>query len=129
MRRPLRTPAFSRGDIANLHLSCCQPQRDCLGFSPHPTLLGLDCLSAANGILADSQQLAAQAFGADRSWFLVNGCTAGIQAAIMACAGPGDTLLVARNCHLSVVSGMVLSGEPRRIRAKQLQLQLQVQQR
>lgn len=47
----------------------------------------------------------------------------------MACAGPGDTLLVARNCHLSVVSGMVLSGEPSRIRAKQLQLQLQVQQR
>ena len=75
----------------------------------------MDCLSSPSGVLAEAQRLAAEAFGAERSWFLVNGCTAGIHAAVLAVAGPADTLLAARNCHLSVVSAMVLSGaRPRR---------------
>lgn len=57
--------------------------------------------------------LAAEAFGADRTWFVVNGCSSAIHAAVMSCAGPGDTLLVARNCHLSVFSAMVMSGGDR----------------
>ncbi|GAX84294.1 hypothetical protein CEUSTIGMA_g11716.t1 [Chlamydomonas eustigma] len=71
---------------------------------------GLDNLSSPSGAIAEAQQLAAAAFGADRTWFLVNGCSSGIHAAIMACTGPGDTMIVSRNCHLSVFSGMVLSG-------------------
>jgi arginine decarboxylase len=62
-------------------------------------------------VIADAQTLAATAFGAEQTWFLVNGCTVGIQAAVMSCAGPGETLLVARNNHLSVVSAMVLAGK------------------
>jgi hypothetical protein len=33
-----------------------------------------------------------------------------VQAAVVAMAGPGDTLVVARNCHLSAFSGMVVAG-------------------
>ena len=40
----------------------------------------------------------------------VNGCSVGIHAAVMAVAGPGDTLLVARNCHQSAFAAMTLAG-------------------
>jgi len=75
-----------------------------------PRAAGLDNLGAPSGVIAEAQALAAQAFGADHTWFVVNGCSSAIHAAVMACAGPGDTLLVARNCHLSVFSAMVMSG-------------------
>ncbi|EFJ51454.1 hypothetical protein VOLCADRAFT_87775 [Volvox carteri f. nagariensis] len=35
---------------------------------------GLDYLSSPSGVIMEAQQLAAEAFGADRTWFLVNGC-------------------------------------------------------
>ncbi len=72
---------------------------------------GLDYLSSPSGAIAEAQQLAARLFGCDATWFLVNGCSVAIHAAVLAVAGPGDTLLVARNCHLSAFSAMVLAGE------------------
>lgn len=71
---------------------------------------GLDYLSSPTGAIEEAQRLAAEAFGAHCTWFLVNGTTTGIHAAVMATCGPGDTLIGARNCHLSAVSAMVLSG-------------------
>lgn len=71
---------------------------------------GLDYLSAPTGPIKEAQELAARAFGADTTWFLVNGTTVGIQAAVMATCSPGDTLILARNCHLAAFSGMVLTG-------------------
>lgn len=73
---------------------------------------GLDYLSSPTGAIAEAQRLAADAFGADRTWFVVNGTTAGIQAAVLSTCGPGDTLIAARNCHLSAVSAMALAGAP-----------------
>ena len=71
---------------------------------------GLDYLSSPTGPIKEAQALAARAFGADRTWFLVNGTTVGIQAAIMATCGPADTLILARNCHMAAFSGMVMAG-------------------
>jgi hypothetical protein len=71
---------------------------------------GLDYLSSPTGPIKEAQALAARAFGADRTWFLVNGTTVGIQAAIMATCGPADTLVLARNCHMAAFSGMVMAG-------------------
>lgn len=71
---------------------------------------GLDYLSSPTGAIKEAQELAAAAFGADETWFLVNGTTVGIQAAIMATCGPEDALIVARNCHLAAFSAMALSG-------------------
>jgi hypothetical protein len=76
-------------------------------------IAGLDYLSSPTGVIDQAQRLAAELFGADHTWFLVNGCSGGIHAAVMATCGPGQTLLVARNCHLSVFSAMVLAGEIR----------------
>jgi arginine/lysine/ornithine decarboxylase len=61
-------------------------------------------------VIAAAQQAAAAAFGSDHTWLLVNGCSAGIHAAVMATAKPGEALLLARNCHLSAFAACVLAG-------------------
>ncbi len=57
-----------------------------------------------------AEELAAQAFDARRSYFLVNGASSGILAALLSVGRPGAKILIARNCHLSVINGLVLSG-------------------
>jgi arginine decarboxylase len=57
-----------------------------------------------------AQQLAAEAWGAARSWFLTNGASQGNHAACMALAHLGSQVVVQRNVHSSVVDGLVLSG-------------------
>jgi arginine decarboxylase len=57
-----------------------------------------------------SQILAAEAWGASRTWFLVNGASQGNHAACLALAHIGDRVVVQRNVHSSVIDGMVMSG-------------------
>ncbi|MGD1907748.1 MAG: aminotransferase class I/II-fold pyridoxal phosphate-dependent enzyme [Leptolyngbyaceae cyanobacterium] len=75
-----------------------------------PEIPGLDNLFAPEGPIRTAQALAADAFGAEKTWFLANGSTSGIEAAILATCGPGDRVLIPRNVHQSVLSGLVLSG-------------------
>jgi len=75
-----------------------------------PELPELDNLFAPEGVILQAQQLAADAFGADRTWFLANGSTSGVVAAILATCGPGDKIVLPRNVHQSAVSGLILSG-------------------
>ncbi|MGB8698029.1 MAG: aminotransferase class I/II-fold pyridoxal phosphate-dependent enzyme [Thermosynechococcaceae cyanobacterium] len=74
-----------------------------------PDLPGFN-LFEPDGFVATAQALAAETFGADRTWFLVNGSTVGIAAAILATCGPGDKLILPRNTHQSAISGLILSG-------------------
>jgi len=73
-------------------------------------LTDLDNLFTPNGVIQQAQQLAAQAFGASQTWFLVNGSTCGIEAAILATCNDGDKIILPRNVHLSAISGLILSG-------------------
>ncbi|HEY2716502.1 MAG TPA: aminotransferase class V-fold PLP-dependent enzyme [Solirubrobacterales bacterium] len=57
-----------------------------------------------------AQLLAAEAWGARRSWFLINGASQGNHATLMALAHMGRELVVQRNVHSSVIDGLVLSG-------------------
>lgn len=75
-----------------------------------PELPELDNLHAAEGVIHEAQSKAARLFGAEQTWFLVNGSTCGIQAAVMAACAPGEYLILPRNVHMSAVSAMVLSG-------------------
>ncbi len=75
-----------------------------------PELPELDNLFAPEGPIAQAQDLAAAAWNADRTYFLTNGSTAGILAAILTVCNPGDQILIPRNVHRSVISGMILSG-------------------
>ena len=69
---------------------------------------GYDNLYEADGILADAMKRAAKVAGAEETFFLVNGSTAGLLAAITGVANPGDRILVARNCHKAVFHAMEL---------------------
>lgn len=71
---------------------------------------GMDNLYHAEGIIKNSQEAAAELYGAKRSFFLTGGSTAGVLAAILSCVSDGDKILAARNCHKSVISGIMLSG-------------------
>lgn len=57
-----------------------------------------------------AEQLAAEAHGAQRTWFLTNGATQGNHALCLALAPLGAPVVVQRNSHASVVDGLVLSG-------------------
>ncbi|KAL2641942.1 hypothetical protein R1flu_009529 [Riccia fluitans] len=75
-----------------------------------PELPELDNLFSAEGVIDEAQRKASTLFGADATFFLINGSTCGIQASVMATCRPGDYLILPRNCHLSATSAMVLSG-------------------
>mgnify|MGYP000864390830 CR=1 FL=1 len=76
-----------------------------------PTELpGLDNLHSSRDVLRRAQNRVADIYGTAKTYFLVNGSSVGIMAAITTLARPGDCVLVQRNCHKSVLSGLVHSG-------------------
>ena len=102
------TPGHKRGQgISSLHQKLFGAR---VFRTDLPELPELDNLFAPEGVILQAQALAAEAFGADRTWFLANGSTCGIEAAILATCGPGDRLILPRNAHLSAISGLILSG-------------------
>ena len=70
----------------------------------------VDSLQKPRGVIKESQELAAEIYGADRSYFLVNGTSGGNQAMVIASLNPGEPVLVTRNVHKSVISGMIMTG-------------------
>ncbi len=74
------------------------------------TLDEVDCLQKPVGVIKEAQELAAEAHGADHSFFLVNGTTVGNHAMVLATVRPGDEVLIARNAHKSILAGIILSG-------------------
>ncbi|HLG22445.1 MAG TPA: aminotransferase class I/II-fold pyridoxal phosphate-dependent enzyme, partial [Candidatus Manganitrophaceae bacterium] len=74
------------------------------------TLDEVDSLQKPKGVIKEAQELAAKAYGADRSFFLLNGTTGGNHAMILATCSPQDKVLVARNAHKSVLAGLIFSG-------------------
>jgi lysine decarboxylase len=57
-----------------------------------------------------AEQLAAEAYGAARTWFLTNGATQGNHALCLALASPGTRVVLQRNSHASMIDGLILSG-------------------
>lgn len=107
-RIPFHTPGHKQGR------GLWGPWRDLLRTSVAELdlteLPGLDDLHQPEGAIKTAQELAAACFGAEATYFLVNGATAGVQAMLLAANQPGDAVLVPRNCHQSVYAGLVLSG-------------------
>ncbi|MBW4423543.1 MAG: aminotransferase class I/II-fold pyridoxal phosphate-dependent enzyme [Nostoc desertorum CM1-VF14] len=105
---PFYTPGHKQGE------GIYQPLADLFGkavFRVDLTeLADLDNLFAPQGVIQEAQQLAAAAFGASQTWFLVNGSTCGIEAAILATCGTGDKIILPRNVHSSAIAGLILSG-------------------
>lgn len=71
---------------------------------------GFDNLHHAEDILRDAMDDAARIYGSDHTYYMVNGSSGGILAAISAGVSRGGEMLVARNCHKSVYHAMLLRG-------------------
>ena len=63
---------------------------------------GLDEMHCPTSIIKQALDRATQIYGSTRSYYLVNGSTCGVLAAISSVCHPGDSIIVARNCHKSV---------------------------
>jgi lysine decarboxylase len=70
----------------------------------------LDDLHNPHGMIREAQAIAAEAFGADYTYFSVQGTSGAITTMVMSVCGPGDKILVPRNVHKSVLTGIILSG-------------------
>ena len=70
----------------------------------------LDDLHSPKGVIAQAQKLAAEAFGADHTFFSVQGTSGAIMTMILTVVGPGDKIIVPRNVHKSIMSAIVFAG-------------------
>lgn len=106
--RPYHTPGHKQGKGMHPVL------RDVLGEKALAFDLSLmselDDLNEPHTCIKEAQDLAAKLYGADHSFFMLNGTTGGIYAMILAIAGPGDKVIVPRNAHRSIIGGIILSG-------------------
>jgi arginine decarboxylase len=59
---------------------------------------------------SDALRLAAEAWGARRTWWLVNGASQGNHAALLALAHSGTEIVTQRNAHSSTIDALVVSG-------------------
>ncbi|MGH3099655.1 MAG: aminotransferase class I/II-fold pyridoxal phosphate-dependent enzyme, partial [Thermoleophilia bacterium] len=83
-----------------------------------PQALALDIPALTWGIdvgeeptpFTDAQRLAAEAWGARRTWWLVNGASQGNHAALLALAHRGTEVVTQRNAHSSTIDALVMSG-------------------
>ncbi len=69
----------------------------------------LDDIHCPSGCLQQAQAAAAKLYGADASFFAVNGTTGAIHAMVMGALKPGDKILVPRNAHASVMGALILA--------------------
>lgn len=70
----------------------------------------LGTLTPATGPIKEAQELAAKAFGAKKTFFLLNGSTIGNLAIAMGLTKSGQKVIVNRNCHRSILTGLIISG-------------------
>ncbi|MBE5962955.1 MAG: aminotransferase class I/II-fold pyridoxal phosphate-dependent enzyme [Lachnospiraceae bacterium] len=70
----------------------------------------LDNLCHPVSVIKEAQELAAEAFGADDAFFIVNGTTAAVQAMIMSVCKAGDKVIMPRNVHRSAINALVVCG-------------------
>jgi lysine decarboxylase len=71
---------------------------------------GLDDLLQPTEAIDEAQQLAAEAYGANHSFFLINGSTSGNQIMMMTAVNPGEKIAIPRNAHKSAMGGLIMSG-------------------
>ncbi|MEU8841989.1 ornithine decarboxylase [Streptomyces roseus] len=71
---------------------------------------GLDDRTSSHAVVEEAQALMAEAVGADHAFFSTCGSSLSVKSAMLSVAGPYEKLLVGRDAHKSVVSGLILSG-------------------
>lgn len=69
----------------------------------------LDNLIHPVSVIKEAEELAADAFGAEAAFFIVNGTSAAVQAMIMTCVNPGEKIIMPRNVHRSAINALILA--------------------
>lgn len=105
---PFTTPGHKRG--RGLAAATAHDLGDDSFLNDIPVASGVDDTHTTRDVLGQAERLAADAFGARRSYFLLNGSSLGNQAALLATVQPGDEVVVARNVHKSIMAALILSG-------------------
>ena len=104
--------ALAQSDVYPFHMP--GHKRQLSGFFPYELditeIEGFDNLHHAKGLLFEAQQYAAQMYQSRKAYYLVNGSTCGILAAISAATTKGGRVLVARNCHKAVYNAIYMRG-------------------
>jgi arginine/lysine/ornithine decarboxylase len=70
----------------------------------------VDSLHDPTGPIKKAEELAAQAYGVEKTFFLVNGSSSGNMSMFLATCNPGDSVIVARSAHKSIMGGIILAG-------------------
>lgn len=70
----------------------------------------VDSLHDPTGCIKQAQELMAKAYRVQNSFFLVNGSSVGNQIMLLSACNPGDSIILSRNVHKSVLGGIVLAG-------------------
>ncbi len=70
----------------------------------------LDNLAHPVSVIKEAEELAADAFGAQHCFFMVNGTTSAVQAMIMSVCKQGEKIIMPRNVHKSAINALVISG-------------------
>ncbi len=71
-------------------------------------ITGYDNLHHPEGMIKESMDLLKEIYHSKKSWYLINGSTSGLLSAISAVCQPGDSILIARNCHKAVYNAIRL---------------------
>lgn len=106
-----RLREYGESDMYPFHM----PGHKRRGEFPNPFTIditeieGFDNLHHPEGILKESMEWAASVYGADRTYYLVNGSSCGVLSAICGTTSCGGTILMSRNCHKSAYHGAVLN--------------------
>ncbi|HEV7566334.1 MAG TPA: hypothetical protein VGO31_10280 [Microbacteriaceae bacterium] len=88
-----------------------------LGLEPFMNMTTLNGLNDRNetwGVQTAAEQLAADLWCADQSFFLANGSSLSMEVGLASVCGPGEQVVVARNVHKSVMNGLVVGLRTRR---------------
>ncbi len=104
---PFDVPGHKRGK-GNPELTAFLGER-CLSVDVN-SMRPLDNLGHPVSVIREAEELAADAFGASHAFFIVNGATAAVQAMLLHTLRAGDTVLLPRNVHKSVINALILSG-------------------
>ncbi|NBI30786.1 aminotransferase class I/II-fold pyridoxal phosphate-dependent enzyme [Chengkuizengella marina] len=72
-------------------------------------ITGLDDLHDPQTIIKEALELAADCFGSEQSYFLINGSTVGNLALILSVCGRDDIIILQRNVHKSIINGLILA--------------------
>ncbi len=70
----------------------------------------LDNLCHPSSVIREAEELAAEAFGAHHTFFMVNGTTSAVQSMVMSVCKQGEKIIMPRNVHRSAISALILCG-------------------